>query len=110
MDRQPAQADFTLPQTLTVAQAADVLAQALRSLSGKPAPWRIEAGGLLQFDSSCLALLMELRRRAGDSGIELLEVPHRLRTLADAYGVAFVVENGAISPSPLTASSGDTGR
>ena len=110
MDRQVAQADFSLPQTLTVAQAADVLAQALRSLSGKPAPWRIQADGLLQFDSSCLAVLMELRRRAGDSGVELLGVPHRLRSLADAYGVAFVVETGAVSAHPPTAASGDAGR
>ena len=110
MDRQLARGEFSLPQTLTVAQAADVLAQALRSLAGKPAPWRIQAGELLQFDSSCLAVLMEVRRRAGDAGVELLGVPHRLRNLADAYGVAFVVDPGAASPDPLQAASGDSGR
>ncbi len=83
--------DFTLPALVTVAQAPDLVRDALRALAGRAAPWCIDAGGLERFDSSCLALLMELRRRAGAAGLELRGVPERLHTLARAYGVGFVL-------------------
>lgn len=87
-------ADFALAEELTVQQAPALLREALRALQPRPAPWRIDAGALQRFDSSCLALLMELRRRAGAGGIELSRVPERLRTLAQAYGVGFVLDDG----------------
>jgi phospholipid transport system transporter-binding protein len=87
-------ADYTLAEELTVQQAPALLREALRALQPRPAPWRIDAGELQRFDSSCLALLMELRRRAGTGGIELSRLPERLRTLAQAYGVGFVLDGG----------------
>ncbi len=87
--------DFTLPEQVTVTQTPDVVRDALRAVAGRAAPWRIDAAGLDRFDSACLALLMELRRHAGPAGIELLHVPDRLRTLAHAYGVAFVIDASA---------------
>ena len=97
-------ADFALAEELTLQQAPAVLGEALRALQARPAPWRIDAGALRRFDSSCLALLMELRRRAGPAGIELSGVPERLRTLAQAYGVGFVLDGG---DAQAAASAGD---
>lgn len=94
-------ADFTLPAQVTLAQAPELARQALRALAGQGAPWRIDAAGLERFDSACLALLMELRRHAGAGGIEVLQVPERLRTLAHAYGVGFVLD-AAASDTTLT--------
>lgn len=88
-------ASFKLPAQVTVAQAPELARQALRALAGSSAPWRVDAGELQGFDSACLALLMELRRRAAGGGLEVLRVPERLRTLAHAYGVGFVLDAGA---------------
>lgn len=88
-------ADFTLPAQLTGAQAPDVAREALRVLGSRAKPWRIDAGALEHFDSACLALLMELRRRAGADGLDVQRVPAHLRTLAHAYGVGFVLDAAA---------------
>jgi phospholipid transport system transporter-binding protein len=85
-------AHYALAEEVTVQQTPTLLREALQALASHAAPWRIDAGGLQRFDSSCLALLMELHRRAGTDGIELSHVPERLRTLARAYGVGFVLD------------------
>ncbi len=87
-------ADLALAEEVTVQSVPALLQEALQALSPRPRPWRIDAGGLQRFDSSCLALLMELRRRAGSGGLRLLGAPERLRTLAQAYGVGFVLDGG----------------
>jgi phospholipid transport system transporter-binding protein len=87
-------ADHALAEEVTLQGVPALLQEALQVLSPRPRPWRIDAGGLQRFDSSCLALLMELRRRAGAGGLELLRAPERLRTLAQAYGVGFVLDGG----------------
>lgn len=86
--------DYALPGEVTLAQAPTLAREALHALTGRPAPWRIDVSGLQRFDSSCLALLMELRRHAGAAGIELSAVPARLLSLARAYGVDFVLGAG----------------
>ncbi len=93
MSPQPG-ADHALAEEVTVQRIPALLQEALQVLSPLPRPWRVDAGGLQRFDSSCLALLMELRRRAGSGGLELLHAPERLRTLAQAYGVGFVLDGG----------------
>ena len=103
MSTQP-DADHALAEEVTVQHSPVLLQAALQELSPRARPWRIDAGGLRRFDSSCLALLMELRRRAGAGGLELLRAPERLRTLAEAYGVGFVLDGGA---SEAPASIGD---
>ncbi len=91
--------DYVLPPQLTVAQAAEVARDALRVLGAAAKPWRVDCGELRQFDSACLALLLELRRHAGDAGIELLRVPERLRHIAQAYGVGFVLDGAPGAPA-----------
>ncbi len=92
-------AHFALAEEVTVQQTPTLLREALQALASQAAPWRIDAGGLRRFDSSCLALLMELHRRAGSGGIEVSRVPERLRTLARAYGVGFVLDGADAAPA-----------
>ena len=92
-------AHYALAEEVTVQHTPTLLREALQALATHAAPWRIDAGGLQRFDSSCLALLMELHRRAGAGGIELSRVPERLRTLARAYGVGFVLDGADAAPA-----------
>ena len=80
-----------LPAELTHDQAAaccHMLAQGLRS---QPHPAVIaDASGLVRFDSSALAVLLECRREALALGktLSVSRMPPRLRELATLYGVA----------------------
>ena len=84
-------ARYLLPERVTLDDAAAVRAQALAALraAAPQGPWEVDAGALVAFDSSCLALLLELRRAAAD--VHLRAAPPRLAQLARAYGVEFVV-------------------
>lgn len=79
-----------LPDTLTLAEAEDVLRLA-RLAAGPDSPpvLEVEAGGLERFDSSALAVLLEARRQAlaWGRGFRLLGLPHGLLELARLYGV-----------------------
>lgn len=82
---------LVLPADLThgTAQACcRMLAQALRSDPAREAV--ADASGLLRFDSSALAVLLECRREALALGktFAVSEMPARLRELAGLYGVA----------------------
>ena len=80
-----------LPAELTHDQAVAccrMLAQGLRSQPG--AAVVADAGGLQRFDSSALAVLLEVRREALALGktLSVSRMPARLRELATLYGVA----------------------
>ncbi|OIQ89404.1 hypothetical protein GALL_287260 [mine drainage metagenome] len=85
-------ARYVLPDRVTLDEAAAVRAQALAALraAAPQGPWEIDAGALASFDSSCLALLLELRRAA--AVVRLHAAPPRLAQLARAYGVEFVID------------------
>jgi phospholipid transport system transporter-binding protein len=82
---------LVLPAELTHDQAVAccrMLAQGLRS---QPDPSVVaDAGGLVKFDSSALAVLLECRREALALGktFSVARMPPRLRELATLYGVA----------------------
>ena len=82
---QPAR--FDLPERVTLGEASGVCRNALAALraAAPQGPWLIEGGALRQFDSSCLALLLELRRSCTE--LRLHALPERLLKLARAYGV-----------------------
>jgi phospholipid transport system transporter-binding protein len=65
-----------------------MLAQALRSESA--AQVVVDAGALTRFDSSALAVLVEVRREALAAGktFAVQKLPPRLAQLAALYGVA----------------------
>ena len=78
---------LVLPAEVTMGTARqvqqDLLAQC-RQLSGSEVV-RVHAGGLQRFDSSVLAVLLELERTTGC--LQLEQVPQRLESLAQLYGV-----------------------
>jgi phospholipid transport system transporter-binding protein len=88
---------FALPATVTVQEVTTVL-QRLSAVLDASAQARSSAGAVLSldtsalqhFDSSALALLLQLRRQAQTRGlrVELSGVPPRLTNLARLYGVA----------------------
>jgi phospholipid transport system transporter-binding protein len=82
---------LVLPEQLTHGTAGAccrMLAQALRSDPAKQAV--ADASGLLRFDSSALAVLLDCRREALALGktFAVKQLPDRLRELATLYGVA----------------------
>ena len=82
---------LVLPAEIMHEQAAAccrMLAQGLRS---QPEVAVVaDAGGLQRFDSSALAVLLEVRREAASLGktFSISRMPARLRELATLYGVA----------------------
>jgi phospholipid transport system transporter-binding protein len=91
---------LSLPGTLTLAQAGETLPQLHEAVSSAPAePFCIDAGGLKDFDSAALALLLQAKRLTVGRGLrlELRNVPEALLQLAALYGVAEVL--GLQSPA-----------
>jgi phospholipid transport system transporter-binding protein len=95
---------------LPVAAAlADTLGAALdEALRTDAGPVRLDASALQDVDSSTLALLLQLRRRAQAAGRALVldGAPAKLHQLAQLYGVDALVgaaaTSGASAPGPST--------
>ncbi len=82
---------LVLPADLTRNQASaclQMLVQGLKALSGVAVV--VDATALARFDSSALAVLLELRREslAHGKGLRIRALPERLRDLATVYGIA----------------------
>ena len=79
-----------LPATVGINDARGVLRLLQQSLAREPADQLLfDAGGLHEFDSSVLAVLLECRRLAQASGrsFAMRHAPSRLRQLARLHGV-----------------------
>lgn len=80
-----------LPQRLTVDDAPACLDLLIQNLRSGPAhePVTIDASPLAEFDSTALAVLLEVRRQARGWGrsFSVLNLAPALRTLARVYGV-----------------------
>lgn len=79
-----------LPERLTLAEAGETLASLQRVLASRgDAELVIDASALRRFDSSAVAVLLELRRQAQASGrvLRIRGLPDRLRALVGLYGV-----------------------
>ena len=84
-----------LPATLTANEAKvtlRMLQQTLRS-EGANEPVVVDAGSLVHFDSSALAVLLEVDRLAGAWGREfsVRSAPPKLAALAKLYGIDAVL-------------------
>lgn len=85
---------LTLPIKLTHSEAQGCLAQLLETLSQSSEPTsgpvHLSAKALHQFDSSALAVLLELKRKLMDMGRDLVieEPTQALLSLVQVYGVA----------------------
>ncbi len=79
---------LALPVKLDHAAAVSTLACNWLELA-RAANWQIEASKLQSFDSSALALLLDLRRGAVAAGarLQVHNAPPRLTQLATLYGV-----------------------
>lgn len=80
-----------LPEAVTVHTVTAVLAslsQRLRQAAGQEAS--LDAGALRSFDSSAVALLLELRRDLAHEGkaLRLVNLPPKLQELVALYGVS----------------------
>ena len=81
---------FSLPAVVDQSCAAALARQAAAELGADAGAWRVDAAALQQFDSSFLALLLQLQRQAGAGQLQVDGAPPRLRQLAAAYGLDFV--------------------
>ncbi len=80
---------LTMPAQLTHGQANACLAQWLSQLPLGDGPVHLNAQALRHFDSTALAVLLELRRHLHSQrrGLVLDDAPPRLRELSALYGV-----------------------
>jgi phospholipid transport system transporter-binding protein len=79
-----------LPPQLTLATAVQAREQLARALAQSPdQSVRLDAGALAQFDSSAIAVLLDLRRVLQSQGKQLVveNWPERLKALVGLYGV-----------------------
>ncbi|AOW15378.1 hypothetical protein LPB72_15030 [Hydrogenophaga crassostreae] len=80
----------SLPERLTLQEAVAVLERLGRLLKTQPGPTvSLNASALKVFDSSAVAVLLELRRTLLAQGktLAVVEWPKRLRDLVGLYGV-----------------------
>lgn len=77
-----------LPERLTLDDAENVLRDLRRAASGQ-GDVTLDAGALRHFDSSAVAVLLELRRELQREGraLHVAHWPERLRDLIQVYGV-----------------------
>lgn len=82
-----------LPAVLTHAVASTFLASVAQDVASLPKEVIVDAGALIQFDSSALAILLESRRQALAAGkaFSVCNAPQRLLQLAGVYGVAALI-------------------
>jgi phospholipid transport system transporter-binding protein len=78
-----------LPATLTQEHARACLAQLTAGLRSEATQVVVDAELLRNFDSSALAVLLELRRECARAGkrFAVQSLPSRLRDLAALYGI-----------------------
>ena len=82
---------IALPAELTQEQAASCLQTMQQGLSSEAGPEVVVSGAALQrFDSSALAVLLDLRRQCQSSGKQfaVTDLPRQLLDLAGLYGIA----------------------
>lgn len=82
--------DAALPARLTLQGATETLNELSAQAARSQAPaWRLDAGALATFDSSAIAVLLELRRQLLAQGRSLAvdNWPERLKALVALYGV-----------------------
>ena len=100
---------LALPAVLTHAQAGACLEQLCADAASSGPLVVLDAQALQEFDSSALAVLLELRRACLRLGKQLTieGAPVRLMHLASLYGVRALLEDGAqahtetIVPAPV---------
>jgi len=91
MQNPVAQSPASLPERLTLEQAVLTLSQLKQALAQQPGPAVVlDASGLREFDTSAVAVLLELRRvlQLQGKSLTVQHGPQRLRDLVALYGVS----------------------
>jgi phospholipid transport system transporter-binding protein len=86
-----ADAMTVLPEQMTLSVAPQVLRDLSRSVAQQAGVVvMVDASALRAFDSSAVAVLLELRRSLAQGGkqLKLMDVPPKLRELVALYGVS----------------------
>ena len=80
---------LNLPSTLTQDVAHDCLLTLRSGMQAEPQTIVVDGASLQRFDSSALAVLLELRRECARAGKRFVVqgLPERLRDLASLYGI-----------------------
>jgi len=80
---------LSLPPTMTLDVAPDCLSALRDGLQHEAATVVVDGQQLQRFDSSALAVLLELRRECAKAGkvFAVQKLPARLRELAALYGI-----------------------
>jgi phospholipid transport system transporter-binding protein len=88
-----------LPQTLMHPQAQACLQGLQAGAATSASPIVVDASALTAFDSSALAVLLELRRNTALLGkdLHLQGLPERLKVLASVYGVQDLISDAPSS-------------
>jgi len=83
---------FAAGSSLTVASAKSALADGLARIEAGATA--VDCAALTQFDSSALAVLLAWQRAAKARGatLDILNLPPKLASLANAYGVDALIE------------------
>jgi len=83
---------FAAGSSLTVASAKSALADGLARIDAGATA--VDCAALTQFDSSALAVLLAWQRAAKARGatLDILNLPPKLASLANAYGVDALIE------------------
>lgn len=88
---QASAAHARLPERLTLDEAAGTLTELRRAVAGQRGSgvMTVNAGALRQFDSSAVAVLLELQRDLQRQGrtLQVCDWPPRLQDLVRVYGV-----------------------
>jgi phospholipid transport system transporter-binding protein len=101
---------ITLPESADLDSTAELAQRMAQQIDGGNGPVQVDAQALAQFDSSAIALLLQLRRAAEAQRrqFELLNPPAKLGQLASLYGVAELLGlpgNGIVSASPASSAA-----
>ena len=88
---------LSLPAVVNHAKALEVVRLLTAQIAAQPAGVVIDAGALIQFDSSVLAVMLACRRAALAAGksFAVHGLPPKLSQLAGLYGVAELVPETA---------------
>lgn len=91
-----------LPERLTIEVASSALAELIRALGARSGPVRLDAAPMRDFDSSAVAVLLELRRHLLAKGREMAvdHWPPKLSALVRLYGVDTLLGVAPLSETP----------
>ncbi len=96
-------ASIALPARLTCDEASAELGRLQAAMAAEPADQavRLDASALSQFDSSAVALLLDLQRQAQQrsQAFTIVAAPQRLSDLARVYGVLGLLKLEAQAPA-----------